>query len=197
VRLLVIGFVLALAVPAHAETFTAPPPDPAPALSAMKTYFKGEIIGGFTLIGMGAAGIGTGVGLYLAGDDNQALRGASYPALSIGVLHVAAGIFVGLGSVKRVKKFGTDITVDAEGWIEREQKRMKGVSTQFLVLEIVEGVGIAGGITMAAIGAQQDRPLLTGIGIALAVELGATLVFDIVAARRAKRYRSALGGITF
>ncbi len=176
----------------------APPPvSEEPALRAMKTYFRGEIGGGFTLMGMGAVGVGVGTGLLVTADGRDGRRGAAYPLLGIGALHLAAGVFVNLGSVKRIKKFGPAIADDSDGWIKGEEKRMRGVSTQFLVLKVVEGVGIAGSIGLAAYGRETDRPLLTGLGIALASEFAATLIFDIIAARRASRYRTALAGIVF
>ncbi len=178
--------------------FRAPPPaSEEPAGVAMKRYFRGEITGGLTLIGMGVVGLGVGAALLVTADGRDGVRGASYPLLGIGALHVIAGIFVDVASIKRVRKFGGDITRDPEGWLQREEKRMRNVSTQFLVLKVVEGVGIAGSIGLAAYGRETDRPLLIGVGLALASEFAATLIFDIVAARRASRYRTALGTITF
>ncbi len=125
------------------------------------------------------------------------MKCAAYPTLGFGVAHFAAGVFVTLSSVKRIRGFARDIQRDPESWIGREKKRMRGVSTQFLVLKVVEGVGIASGIGMAVYGHETDRKTLTGVGIALAGEMAATLIFDVVAARRASRYRRALGRIAF
>lgn len=183
---------------AHADDgFQAPPP-PAiePAVGAMTSYFRGEIIGGFTLVGMGVANLGVG-GALLATSDSDTVKGAAYPMLGFGVAHLAAGVFVTLSSAKRIRRFAHDIPRDPDGWIRREEKRMRGVSTQFLVLKVIEGVGIAGGIGMAAYGRETDDKTLTGVGIALASELAATLIFDVVASRRAGRYRRAIGGIAF
>lgn len=173
-----------------------PPGSAAPAVNAMARYFRGEIIGGFTLIGMGVVGASTG-GVMLATSDRDAVKGAAYPLIGFGLAHLAAGVFVTLSSVKRIRGFARDIRYDPESWIEREEKRMRGVSTQFLVLKVVEGVGIAGGIGLAVYGHNSDRPTLTGVGIALAGELAATLIFDVIAAKRAGRYRRALAGIAF
>lgn len=195
--------IVALSAPAHAEdegpapVMAPPPPSTEPADLAMKRYFRGEITGGLTLIGMGAVGLGVGTTLLVTADGRDGRRGAAYPLLGIGALHVIAGIFVDVASIKRVRKFGPAIASDPEGFIRREEKRMRGVSTQFLVLKIVEGVGIAGSIGLAAYAHETERPLLTGFGIALASEFAATLIFDIVAARRASRYRTALGTIAF
>ena len=45
---------------------------------------------------------------------------------------------------------------------------------------------------MAVIGHTNDSPRLEDAGYALAAEAAATLIFDIVAARRAHRYRERL-----
>ncbi len=177
--------------------FEAPPADKEPALGAMKAYFRGEIYGGFTLIGMGVAGLSLGGALYATADGRDSFTYASYPLLGLGSLHLLAGVFVNVSSVRRIGKFGKTIDVDPEDWVRREEKRMRGVEKQFLVLKIVEGVGIAGGIGLAAYGRETDRPKLTGFALAFAGECLATLIFDVVAARRAKRYRTALGKITF
>lgn len=187
---------------AHAEDagpapVMRPPPDAAaPAASAMASYFRGEIIGGFTLVGMGVANLGVG-GALLATSPSDAVKGAAYPMLGFGVAHLAAGVFVTLSSANRIRRFGRDIPRDPESWLHHEDRRMRGVATQFLVLKVIEGIGIAGGIGMAAYGHERDDKTLTGVGIALAGELAATLIFDVVAARRAFRYRRAIGGIAF
>ena len=184
---------------AHAdEEFQASPPPPSitPAVGAMTSYFRGEIIGGFTLVGMGVTNLGVG-GALLATAARATVTGAAYPMLGFGVAHLAAGVFVTLSSAKRIRRFARDIPRDPDGWLRREEKRMRGVSTQFLVLKVIEGVGIAGGIGMAAYGRETDDKTLTGVGIALAGELAATLIFDVVAARRASRYLRAIGGIAF
>jgi hypothetical protein len=179
-----------LAAPARAEP-------PAPRLettadTAMRDYFAGERTGGYVLIGMGAVGLAAGGLLYAEGGDYT--RGMSYSLLGVGALHVAAGAFVNLSSARRVRVFAGEIDDDLEAWVPRESKRMRGVSTQFLTLKIVETVLIAGGTTVAIV-YRDDRPRLAGAGLGIAIEMASTLLFDIVAARRAHRYRHALGRI--
>lgn len=169
-------------------------PPPLPELttqSAMENYFAGEKTGGFILMGMGAAGLATG-GLLFFQKNRPVMKGASYPLLGIGVLHVAAGIFVYVASNKRIDDFTQQIEKDEQTFIATESKRMRGVSTQFTVLTIVECVLIAGGLTMVAVGHKTDRPRLKGAGLALAIEMGATLAFDVTAAARARDYRDEL-----
>jgi hypothetical protein len=156
----------------------------------MTDYYDGEIAGGWTLMGMGAGGLVAGGVLVADGGDRA--RGASYVTFGFGAAHLAAGIYVNVAS--RVRKRAYHIAIDKapDAWRMLERQRMAGVSKQLLVLKIVEVVLIAGGGTMAIVGNATDRPQLEGAGYALAVEAAATLVFDIVAARRAGRYRARL-----
>lgn len=179
--LVVLAFVLAPSIA------SAAPPSPQ---YAMETYFSGERTGGKILMGMGTAGLMTGGLLYF--QDSPTMTGASYTFLGVGLLHIAAGIYIHVASNNRVEDFTKQIDADPAAFVAAESKRMRGVSTQFTVLKIVECVLIAGGITAAIYGHKTDRPRLKGVGIALAIEMGATLAFDFTAASRAHEYRDAL-----
>lgn len=165
-------------------------PDPARTQAAMEDYFAGEQRGGYVLAGLGVGGLVAGGLLYRS--DNQTARGASYPLLGVGLLHLAAGIYVNVASARRVDDFTAQIAQAPQAFVTAERARMRSVSTQFTALKVVEVVLIAGGLTMAGVGHKTDRPRLKGAGLALAVEMGLTLGFDIWAARRAHRYRDEL-----
>lgn len=156
----------------------------------MEDYLSGEISGGWVLTGMGVGGIVTGA-VLIAGDGDRA-QGASYVTFGFGAAHLIAGVYVNVASRVRRRVYRVAIDKAPQVWVEAESQRMKGVSTQFLVLKIVEVVLIAGGGTMAYLGSDRDRPQLEGAGYALAAEAAATLLFDIVASRRASRYRTKL-----
>jgi hypothetical protein len=191
-RVMIAVLVLMAASPARADPETQ---------AAMREYFAGEQRGGFVLIGMGAAGIAGGA--LAVAEGSQFAEGASYVLFGVGAVHVAAGTFVYVASRARVRTFGGEIARDRAGFVARESKRMKGVSRQFTALKIAEVILIAGGITLGAVGGATDRPRLEGAGYALAVEMAATLAFDVFAARRAYRYRerlaasAAVGGGSF
>ncbi len=178
--------VIAAPRPAHAQ-------DAAATKASMEDYFAGEKTGGIVLVAMGLGGLVAGGVLYRS--SSATAKGASYPFLGVGLIHVAAGVFVWLASDKRIDDFGKQIDEDAAAFVDREQARMKGVSTQFTVLKIVEGVLIAGGLTMAAVGHKKQRWKLKGAGLALAIEAALTLGFDFVAARRAHHYRDELAAL--
>lgn len=157
----------------------------------MREYFAGEISGGWVLMAMGAAELTAG-GILIA-DGSDRARGASYASFGFGAAHLVAGVYVTIAS--RVRRRLYDVAIDEapDVWLVAERQRMKGVSKQLLILKVVEVTLIAGGGTMIAIGRSQDRPQLEGAGYALAIGAGATLLFDIFAARRASRYRDRLG----
>lgn len=161
-----------------------------PTRAAMESYFAGEKRGGLVLAGMGAAGLGTGA--ILVTRDSDLARGAGYPALAIGAAHLAAGVFVYLSSDRRIDRFGPAIDRDPTAFAAAERERIAGVRRQFLILKIVEGALIAGGTAAAIYGLSDDRDLAAGIGIGIAAEATATLIFDIVADRRAAHYLGAL-----
>ncbi len=183
--LLVLVTVLASPALAHAD-----PPDRARTQAAMADYFDGEQRGGYVLMGLGVAGMIAGGWLYRTGTPTA--RGASYPLLGVGVIHLAAGIFVNVASARRVETFTTQIEDDPAAFVAAERVRMQGVSKQLTALEIAEVVLIAGGLTAAAVGWRTDRPGWKGAGLTLALEAACTLGFDVAAARRAKTYRVAL-----
>ncbi len=170
---------------AQAEEADAPE-----ARAAMQAYFDGEITGGYVLAGMGAAGLLAGGLLYRR--DAGVSRGAAYPLLGIGVAHLAAGIYIGFASDRRIDTFDGELDKDASGFVARESKRMAGVSRSFTMLKIAEGVLIVGGLAMVVVGHRKERPRLEGAGITLAIEAALTLGFDVVAAQRAHRYRDGL-----
>jgi hypothetical protein len=192
-RACVVAAVVVLAASIASADAPAPPPPPAdaPAVkAAMEGYFAGEKRGGYILIGLGAGGLASGALLYRS--SSLRARGASYPLLTIGLLHLAAGIYVNVASSGRIDKFGEQIDADAPAFVKAERKRMKGVSTQFTVLKIAEVALIAGGLAMAGAGWRTERPRLTGVGLALALEMALTLGFDIWASGRAHDYRDEL-----
>jgi hypothetical protein len=162
--------------------------------AAMERYFSDEKRGGLILAGMGAGGLTAGGLLYLR-SDSEVAKGMSYPLLGLGLAHVAAGIFIYVASDRRIDKFSKTIATDPQAFTTAERARMKGVSTTFTALKIVEVVLIAGGLTTAYFAHRRDHETLEGIGYGVAIEAGLTLGFDIFAARSALDYRDDLAAV--
>jgi sulfite exporter TauE/SafE len=186
-------FVVALAL-APALALAEDTADQTSSRTAMHDYFDGERTGGYILIGMGVGGLVAGGLLYRS--SNLYAKGASYALLPIGLLHLAAGFYINIASIRRVDKLDAQITKDNAAFVRDESKRMAGVSTQFTALKIAELVLATGGLTMAGIGWKTDRPRLAGAGLAIAAEMLLTFGFDIFAASRAHDYRDRLAEVT-
>jgi hypothetical protein len=165
---------------AHAET-------PMEAKSIMRDYLDGEKVGGYVLVGVGVAGITTGTFFRTA--HCPVRRGMSYPLITVGALHVIAGVYIGMASDKRIDDFGTEIDRDGQAWTMRERDRMDGVTTQFTVLKLVEVGLIAGGAGLAYYAYRNGRPKLEGVAAGFAIEAAATLAFDLWASHRASEYK--------
>ena len=178
----IVALVIATSV-AHAET-------PMEAKSIMRDYFDGEKTGGYILVGMGAAGITSGTFLLKA--HCPVRRGMAYPLITVGALHVVAGVYIGMASDKRIDDFGNEIDRDGQAWTLRERDRMDGVTTQFTVLKLVEVGLVAGGAGLAYWAYRKGRPKLEGVGVGIAIEAAATLAFDLWASSRASDYKDRL-----
>lgn len=172
---------------AHAET-------PAEAKAVMRDYLDGEKTGGYVLLGLGIGGIATGT--FFVKAECPIRRGMAYPLLAFGALQVAAGVYIGMTSDRRITDGSYEIERDGQAWTLRERDRMDGVQTQFTALQIVEVGLIAGGAGLAYYGYRRGWPRLQGAGLGIAVEAAATLAFDIWASRRAADYRDRLDEIT-
>jgi len=155
----------------------------------MHNYFAGERLGGYILIAMGVAGVLAGL---LLRSRSKTAKGASYPLLGIGFLHLAAGIYINIASAQRIDKLDRLIEKSKSAFVHDEHARMQGVSKQFTSLKVAELVLAAGGLTMAGIGWRTDRRRLMGAGLAVAVEMLLTFGFDLWAAQRAHVYRDQL-----
>src|SRR5687768_2351948 len=157
VRLLL---VLLAAAPAFAHADT-----PAEAKALMRDYLDGEKAGGYVLVGLGAAGVTAGS--FLLRSDCDTHVGMAYPLLTAGALHLAAGVYIGMQSDRRIDAFNTEIDRDGQAWVLRERERMDGVKTQFTVLKIVEVGLIAGGATLAYFGWKRRSFKMHGVGIGI------------------------------
>ena len=172
-----------------------PPALDGPAMtSAMHTYFEGEKDEGVVFFGAGFTALAGGSLLYTRQTDFA--RGMMYPVVTIGVLELVVGAVVHFRTDAQVAGLDHDMATDASAYRMRELDRIRKVNTSFKWLKWIE-LGLTVGGTGVAIFAPRDQQLLKGIGVGLAVQGVVMLTLDVLAARRAEDYTTALEGFRF
>lgn len=180
---LAIALSLSATLPARAEGRGA-------MADAMRAYLEGEKAQGSWWTGVGLMGVGASVAALT--QRTSFARGMAYPLGIVGIIQMAYGI----GAIARadgvIAKNHQAIAEDAAGFQKTELARIRRSGTGYLIIEIVEGVLIAGGTVLAIVGASTDSDSLKGVGVGLAIQGAAMLTLDGVAHARASRYQNAL-----
>lgn len=165
-----------------------------PVSSAMHEYYEGERRSGWLWGSVGVVALGAGTALYLHKTDLT--RGMSYPILAVGAIQTAAGVVLLLRTDGQIAKNEERIAASEKTFRDEDLARIKRTNTSFLVLEIVEGVLILGGATLAIVSSSKGSDTWKGVGIGLAIQGAAMLGLDGLASMRSHRYEHALEGIT-
>lgn len=157
---------------------------------SMEDYFEGERAAGAVFFGEGLVSIGTSAFLFTRHDDMS--RGAAYPVVVVGALEATIGLALMIRTSKQIAERRKQIATEPAKFRQDEQKRMKRVIGQFVVLEVFELTAMATGIGLVTAGELNKKPFLTGIGAGLAVQGAAVLGLDFLAERRGQRYLKSI-----
>ena len=164
--------------------------DEAQMRDAMHRYFTGERRGGIWLMGVAAPTMALGAGLMFHPDDFA--RGLAYSMFAVGVIELVGGVTFYLNSKRRVPRFDGLLGSAPAAYREEELKRIHRVHREMHLLEAVELSLIMAGGVMTCAGALQKEYLLAGIGTGVMIQAGVLLLYDQLAARRARRYDDSL-----
>ena len=156
----------------------------------MRTYFAGEKNEGWAWLGVSLAATGASAGLMAASGD--AAHGASYPLVDVGLVQLAASIYLLVHTGTQIDDRAAQIRRDPCAFLDTETKRMHGVLTRLHIATLVEALALAGGAGMAGAGATEHRDFLQGAGWGLVAQSVTMLVFDGFAATRAEEYERDL-----
>ncbi len=182
----VILFVIALTAGASASA--QPQDGSSAAMNAnLDRYFAGEKGAAVTFGSTGAVSVVGGIAL-LATDDELG-RGAAYPLLTFGTLHLAVAAVLHFRTDARVDRLQARLATDPAAFRAAEVTRMEGVHRTLDALTAVETLMIAAGASAAVVGHYKSDDLLLGVGVSLAAEAALTLLLDVFAARRATTYQ--------
>jgi hypothetical protein len=157
---------------------------------AMRSYFRGERLGGYGFAATGVASLIAG-GLML-GSSSDFYHGMSYPMLGLGAAELAVGTIVIFTSGPRMARFSAAIGEQPGEYRAAELDRMHGVKRTFRLLFFTEAAIALGGLAMGIYGVRSERDTVAGIGFGLSIQALVLLGQDTLAARRARRYTRAL-----
>lgn len=155
-----------------------------------KTYFQGEQDAGYGFLAVGALSLGAG-GLFAISDD-EALKGASIPVLSLGGVSTIAGVVLLFFTQPRLDERLGKIEADASGFVAEERPRVEGVRSTLFTLQVVWSVLIAAGLGTGVYGMVEDDDFWIGVGAGVVAESAAFMIMDTLARRRATIYLDGL-----
>lgn len=180
-------------LPARAEE-PAAPAAAATLDGAMARYYEGEKAEGVAWLAVGGASLVIGSTLIL--QDNRVMRGASYPALAVGVIQFIAGVSSLARSDARLEALRHDALNGQAAVRNRESKRIGRVNSLMKIVKYTEyslaGVGAIG----AAVGGSLKQDQILGAGVGLMVECALMLTLDHFAEERALGYFEALRNVS-
>lgn len=120
-------------------------------------------------------------------------KGLAIPLLLFGILEAAIGFAVYSRTDKQRIDIAYKMDLDPYALQQKEIPRMEKVVKNFAIYRIAEIVLLLVGIMLFAyFRTNEERQLLAGVGIALAVQASIFLVGDTVAEKRAKTYLTGL-----
>ncbi len=145
-----------------------------------QTYFDREnaLNGAYTALG--AAGIG--LGIWLTTRDDALASSAGYPVAVVGGIQLTVGVIY-LALTPGLKAGVNPHRMDDE------RARIDGLVDLFPIYQIVEGTAVAAGIATLTVGAFEEDPALTGVGIGLAAAAAIQLLMETAARDVAEDYR--------
>ena len=187
----ILGALAGLAGARPAEAQSEEKLDRARMSEQMHAYFHGEKREAPFFLGAGLVGMGAGA--VMVSRDSEAVRGAAFPLLGIGLIQAIIGGVLLLNTDRRVRRLDEQMAKAPAALKREEAQRLVGVKTSFIGLMLAEAVMLVGGVTMAAVASSKECcRTLQGIGFGLAVEGWLSFVLDRFAYTRALEYAHAL-----
>ena len=155
-------------------------------LDDMTDYFEGEKNAGRTGMALGIGSLIGGTYLLATGDDRP--RGVAISVMTIGLAQLIVGSTIFFRTDGQLATLTKQLRADPSAYFAEELARMEGVNFGFSIYKWIELALLGGGAGLGVWGAKQDKPLVEGIGIGIAMQATLTLLFDIVAEKRAHDY---------
>lgn len=162
--------------------------------SSGHAWYAGERDSGYLWGAAGLTSVGAAAGLRF-GDGSDVARGMSSPMAGFGALQLAIGVGSLLQRRARVDALDASIARSPADARAAEIARMRTLGTAFFAIEVVEAAVLIGGASYAATRTAEGQAHARGVGLGLAIEGGAMMFLDALAAARASRYAGQLDAI--
>jgi hypothetical protein len=137
-------------------------------------------------MGLGLAGIGTGIPLLLQDGDFE--RGAGWTALIIGGLQLIGAIAYAIDVSGTWNHYTTALAEDPAAFREEETEHMNGTIDRFLIYTTTEIVLTLTGVGIAVGGFAADEDVLKGVGISMAALWLPIVIIDLINQARGRTY---------
>lgn len=157
----------------------------------VRGYYRGERISAFMVLGLGVAGIGTGIPLLLQDDDFA--RGAGWTLLIVGALQAIGSVIYAVEVTGLMEHYGAALERDPAAFKEEETEHMAGTIDRFPIYLTTEIVLTLAGVGIAIGGFAADEDVYKGMGIALAALWFPVLIIDLVNQARGRTYADRVG----
>lgn len=156
---------------------------------AILTYFQGEKHGGLAAAAVGFVSL-VAAGLLSTPRAGAELRPFAVALAVLGLLELAVGIGLFAKTGPQIAELLARLESEPAAFYAAEGARMAKVQKNFVTLEVVWCVVLAGGSIAAVLAKRSPTP--SGIAAALVLTAGFFLTFDLVAERRGAIYYAAL-----
>lgn len=151
------------------------------------TYFDGEKNAGLMLLGLGLVVV-TGAAILFPA--RWELRSFAVTLAVFGLVEVAIGAGLYLKTGPQVDRLVLQLTSEPAAFQATEGPRMAAVQRNFVILESVWLVLIAGSAILAIW--QKRSTTISGIALGVIVNVTVFFAFDVIAERRGERYAQLL-----
>jgi hypothetical protein len=153
-------------------------------------YFAAERQGGFLLVAMALAGFGFAILLWIGRGSFVAM---AWPLVILGTLQVAIGLTVALRAPGQVAALEQGLGSARAATLAAESARMRKVDASFRRFKAIEIAVVVAGLLAVLL--LPTPGTWSAVGLGLALEAMALLVFDAFAHHRARVYAQWLQGM--
>jgi hypothetical protein len=154
---------------------------------ALLTYFGGEKNAGLVLIAVSIAGFIAAVVFF---QPRYGLRSFSLTLALFALIELAIGVGLYIRTGRQVDRLVSQLGSHPTDFFAEETSRMSVVQRNFVIVQYAElAVILISAITALAL---KNRPVISGVMLALLLNAAILFAFDIVAERRGAHYLGAI-----